>query len=199
MRQQVDLLVDELKPRREHLSLRQLVVVWGAFAGMLLAASSWQGFGLWRLAAEQAEQETRWQELSRGNGTLRASFNPAPEPELIRDVEALRRRLDDQALLVEAVKRYELARDGGFSRYLEDLAARHVDGLALSRIELHDGGSHVLLSGETVAPVNVPLFLRRLSEGDSFRGHRFDELRLEAQETGLLHFEITGPERKRQG
>lgn len=197
--QQVNLLVGELKPRREQLGLGQLGAVWGTFAGLLLLASSWQGVGLWRLAAEQAEQQTLWQELTRSNETLRSSFDPAPEPALIADVEELRRRLDDQALLVNAVRRYEATHDGGFAPFLRDLAARHVDGLALSRIELYDGGGHVLLSGETVAPVNVPVFLKGLSEAESFRGHRFDELRLEAQESGLLRFEIVGPARERQG
>jgi hypothetical protein len=199
MMQQVDLLVPELRPRREHLTLRQLGVIWGGFVLVLLVMSSWEGIRAWRLASTQAEMEVQFRELSQTNDELRSSFATTPEPELITEVEELRDRFRNQALLVNAVERYEHASSGGFSRYLHDLAARHVEGMALSRIELTDGGEHILLSGETNAPVNVPLFLKRLSEGESFRGHRFDEFRVEAQESGYLKFDIVGPDRERQG
>jgi hypothetical protein len=199
MMQQVNLLVSELRPKREPLTLRQLALAWGGMVTVLLLTSSWEGIGVWQLAGEQADKETRWQELSSSNDTLRSSFTTTPEPQLITEVNALRERFHNQALLVNAVAGYEQSSQSGFSPFLQDLAAQHVDGMALSHIELHDGGSHILLSGETEAPVNVPLFLKRLSEGESFRGHRFDQFRLEAQESGLLRFDITGPERERKG
>lgn len=199
MMQQADLLVPELQPRREHLTLNQLLVIWGAFVAVLLVISSWEGIRAWRLATEQAQMQEHFQELARTNEALRSSFSTTPEPELITEVEELRERFRNQALMVNAVEDYEHASDEGFSGYLRDLAAQHVEGLALSRIELRDGGSRILLSGETEAPVNVPLFLKRLSQGESFRGHRFDGFELEALDSGLLRFDITGPERERSG
>jgi len=197
--QEVDLLVGELRPKHEHLTLGQLAMVWGGFVVVLLLMSSWEGIKAWRLAAERAQMQEQYQALSRSNAALRSSVTTTPEPELITEVDELRERFQNQALLVNAVERYEHASAGGFSRYLHDLAAQHVDGMALLRIELRDGGEHILLSGETEAPVNVPLFLKRLSGGESFRGHRFDEFRLEAQQSGLLRFDITGPEPERKG
>jgi hypothetical protein len=199
MMQQVNLLVGELGPKREALTLRQLVVVWSGFAGVLLLISAWQGIGVWQLGSEQADKHSQWQALTQSNEMLRASFDTEPGPELVSEVQELRLRFHSQALLVDAVEGYEALSQRGFSRFLSDLAAQHVDGMTLSRIELHDGGRRILLSGETEAPVNVPLFLQRLSEGDSFRGHRFDEFRLEAQESGLLRFDITGPGRAPSG
>lgn len=199
MNQQVDLLVPELRPKREHLTLRQLLAAWGGFAALLLVISSWEGIGAWQLAGEQAVMQAQWETLSSANEALRASVRSTAEPELVRQVEELRQRFENQALMVNAVEDYEQASDGGFSRYMRDLAARHVSGMALSHIELHDGGAHIQLSGETMTPVNVPVFLKRLSEGESFRGHRFDEFRLEVQENGLLRFDIIGPARERRG
>lgn len=199
MMQEVNLLVAELEPKHEHLTLSQLVVVWGGFVAVLLVVSSWNGIVAWHLANQKAAKEEQFQRLSRTNEQLRSSFTTTPEPELITEVDELRERFENQSLLVNAVEVYEQASATGFASYLEDLASQRVDGMALSHIEFRDGGNHILLSGETEAPVNVPLFLKRLSEGQSFEGHRFDEFRLEAQDSGLLRFDIIGPERERQG
>lgn len=199
MMQQVNLLVPELQPHREHLTLVQLAGLWGGLVVLLLAVSSWEAIVAWHLANQKAEKEEQLAQLSRTNEQLRSSFTTTPEPDLITEVEELRERFENQSMLVNAVEVYEQASAEGFSRYLEDLAAGRVEGMALSHIEFRDGGNHIVLSGETLAPVNVPLFLKRLSERDSFDGHRFDEFRLEAQDSGLLRFDIVGPARERPG
>lgn len=199
MMQEVNLLVPELRPAPERLALGQVGAVWCGLAALLLAISSWQGIGVWRLASEKADKQARADVLSAANDSLRSSFSTTPEPQLVARVKQLRETLQNQALMVKAVKAYQGGSGRGFASYLEDLAAHRVDGMTLSRIELTDGGNRIQLSGETVAPVNVPVFLERLSDGDSFRGHRFDEFRLEAQESGLLHFDITGPAEKSHG
>jgi hypothetical protein len=198
MMQQVNLLTDELKPKRDPLTLQQLLSTWLALLGLLMLVSVWQGFGIWSLESAHAERQQALETLTADNDALRASVSTAPEPELIAEVAAMRERFSLQSLMVDAVTGYERG-DAGFSGYLTDLAVNHVDGMALQRIELADGGSRITLSGETEAPVNVPVFLKRLSDGDSFSGHRFDQLRLEAQESGLLRFRIMGPAEERKG
>ncbi len=199
MMQQVDLLGDELRPGIEPLTVRQVAVVWGALVVALVLFSTWQGLRAWSLAADQAERQSQWQTMTRENAELQASVVADPDPELVSEVAVLRELFQNQTLMVEAVRSYEQIRETGFSGYLNDLAAQHVDGLALDRIEFNHGGTHIVLSGETVAPIRVPQFLKRLSDGSSFRGHRFDEFRLEAQDSGLLRFDIVGPARESGG
>lgn len=191
--QQVNLLADEFRPRIEPLTARQLLVAWGGLVAVLAVVSAWQGLHAWSLAATETKREGEWRAMTQANEQLRASVASEPEQELVSSVQALRDRYRSQTQMVEAVRGYERSGDGGFSGYLTDLAAQHVEGLALDRIELRQGGSHILLSGETLAPIHVPRFLKRLSDGGSFRGHRFDEFRLEAQDSGLLRFDIVGP------
>lgn len=191
--QQVNLLADDLRPRNEQLAPRQVLLAWGALVAILLGISGWQAVSAWRLADAHDAVEAQWRELAAGNATLRAAVEAVPEPELIDQVETLRALFNSQSLMVEAVRDYERGSEGGFSGYLSDLAAQHVPGLALSRIELHDGGNRIRLSGQTEVAVTVPRFLQRLSGGASFRGHRFDEFRIEALDSGLLQFDIVGP------
>lgn len=199
MMQQVNLLDDDLRPPREILSLAHVVTGWSALLVLLLLFSVWQAFDTWRLGSNHIETQARWQTLQHDNAALRADIEREPEVELVNDVERLRGLLRDQARMVNVVQSYERAGDQGFSSYLNELAAQRVEGLALSRIELRDGGAYILLSGETRQPVNVPLLLRRLSVGERFRGHRFHEFRLEAQDSGLLRFDIIGPAREHKG
>lgn len=197
--QQVDLLGDDLRPKLEPLTVRQVVIAWIGLVLVLVLVSSVQGLRSWSLAAQQAERQAQWQTVSQENAELLARVDTDPDPQLITEVSVLRELFQNQSLMVEAVHGYEQVSESGFSGYLADLATNHVDGLALSRIEFNYGGRHILLSGETDAPIRVPQFLKRLSDGDSFRGHRFDEFRLEAQESGLLRFDIVGPARDKKG
>lgn len=198
MMQQVDLLADELKPRREPITPRQLLGAWLALVGVLLAAAAWQGIGMSTLADAHDERQRALDTLTADNEALRASIATTAEPQLITEVAQLRALFNQQSLMVEAVVGYA-GRGDGFSGFLTDLAARPVEGVALQRIRLTDGGETIALSGETDVPINVPLLLKRLSDGDSFRGHRFDQLRLEALESGLLRFDIMGPAEETRG
>ncbi|MDZ7670265.1 MAG: hypothetical protein U5Q16_12900 [Gammaproteobacteria bacterium] len=199
MMQQVNLLADDLKPRREALSLRQLLAGWAAMAALLAVVSAWQAVSGWWLADDRGALQAQWQTLDTGNSRLRDNLQREPQPELVSEVETLRALFSNQAVLVEAVQGYESASERGFSGYLTELAAQQMEGIALSRIELRDGGAYIALSGETEKPVNVPQLLKRLSAGERFRGHRFDEFRLEAQDSGLLRFDIVGPAREHSG
>lgn len=199
MRQQVNLLSEELKPRRELLSLTHLLGLWASVVVVLVLVSSWQGFSAWRLSAQRQAQETVYQRLVESNQALKQRANRPGDPELVTELESLREQLTLHTLLVDAVAGYEQSSREGFSGYLADLARQHVEGLSLSRIEFRHGGSTILLSGETLTPVNVPLFLKQLSRGERFRGHRFDALELEAQDNGLLRFDIRGPVKEDKG
>lgn len=192
MMQQVDLLAPDLIPRPEPLTVSHLLLAWGGLLGVLLLVSLWQGVGLWRLADGQAEREAELQAVARTNAGLAAEVRSEPAPELVTEVDALRDEYRLQTRLLAVVSGYRDTDRAGFSGYLTDLAAQHVDGVALDRIELA-GSGQVRLSGETEAAIHVPRLLQRLADGRRFRGHRFDEFRLEAQDSGRLRFDIVGP------
>lgn len=194
MMQQVNLLSAELMPRRDPLTLNQLMMLWGVFAALLLAATAWSGFDAWRLSATQDATKEQWRLLRVANEQLRASFSSTPDPALEAKVAQLRIEQVERAALMSMLADYHSRQAQGFSGYLADLSAQSVEGMWLSEISLHSGGQWIALKGLTTDPARVPEFLRRLSDGASFDGHLFDGFELKETESGLLEFAIEGPE-----
>jgi len=194
MMQQVNLLSGELMPRRDPLTLNQLLLLWGVFAALLLAATAWSGFDTWRLSATQSATKEQWRLLRSTNEQLRASFSSTPDPALEAKVTELRIEQVERAALMSMLADYHNRQALGFSGYLADLSAHSVEGMWLSEISLHAGGQWIALKGLTTDPARVPEFLRRLSDGASFDGHLFDGFELKQTESGLLEFAIEGPE-----
>ena len=194
MKQQVNLLTDDLKPKRDPLSLGQLLSLWGAFAAVLVVFSGWGGASLWQLADEEAEKREQWRLLQKTNEQLKSSTSETADPTLEAEVTALKSNRADQERLMAALMHYHTDQAHGFSHYLNDLAEHQVDGMWLSRITLSDGGGRIQLQGVTLDPQHLPLFLRELSKGEAFNGHRFDELTLEETDDGLLEFDLVGPD-----
>jgi Tfp pilus assembly protein PilN len=194
MRQQVNLLSDDLRPRREPLTLGQLLAAWALFAGALALLGSVNGFDIWQLSSQRAETVEQWELLKATNARLKASFSTAPDEALEAEVARLRQAQLERERLMALLDEYQLEQVEGFSGYLEDLAAHGVDGMWLSAIALETGGRWIQLKGLTTDPARVPEFLRQLSEGSSFDGHRFDAFELKETESGLLEFNIVGPE-----
>ncbi len=194
MMQQVNLLTAELMPRHEPLTVKQLGLVWLGFTGLLLLATTWSGFDVWRLASDGDAAREQWQTLRNANQQLRSSFSTTPDEQLQESVAALRREQAERAALMSILADYHHGQASGFSGYLWDLSAHNVDGMWLSEINLNGGGRWIGLKGMATDPARVPEFLRQLSNGESFNGHLFDGFELRETESGLLEFELEGPE-----
>ena len=194
MRQQVNLLSDELKPRSDPLQFKQLLLAWAGFSFLLILMTGWDGAGLWMLNAEQEQASERLGQLRRVNADLQATTRTTPDAGLQEEVDELRARQAEQIQLLALLAGYGTGETTGFSSYLNDLADHRVNGLWLSRIVLEESGRRIRLKGLTTDPVNLPVFLQGLSAGESFRGHQFDDFGLQEVESGLLEFDIAGPE-----
>ncbi len=194
MRQQVNLLTEELKPRIQPLNFTQLMAAWAALVGLLLLVSGGDGASLWQLASQHEETTTQWRTLRDANSRLKASVSEQADPALRLEVDNMRERRDEQRRLMDLLFGYESKQSDGFSLYLNDLARYRVNGIWLRQITLNEGGARIHLNGRTTNPEDLPLFLKQLSLGESFRGHRFQNFELRENDEGILEFDISDPE-----
>jgi Tfp pilus assembly protein PilN len=198
MTQQVNLLIDELRPQRALLTWMHALIAAGTVGALLISISLYQWFAIYKAADQRAHLSSQLATLADSNTKARASINVVEDPKLAADVVELRAQLQSRTQLVAALSGSTSGRSAGFAGHLDDLAASTPAGLWLTDIELTDGGASVRLAGMTTDPVLVPRFLKNLGSGAQFVGHRFDTFELAADETGALHFTITGPQSDQQ-
>lgn len=194
MSQQVNLLLDDLRPQRTWLTPGQVFVSVAAFALALVALSL---HGLLKISSATDERDAlagQLAVLADANTKARASINSVEEPTLAAHVADLRTQLHTRSVLAAALRGTSNGRSAGFANHLDELAATGQAGLWLTDIELSGGGNHTRLAGMTLDAVLVPRFLQQLGRGGQFAGQRFDAFELAAGESGALRFTITGPD-----
>jgi Tfp pilus assembly protein PilN len=194
MSQQVNLLIDELRPKRELLTAAQALVGAAVFALLLVAYSVYGLVAVSRVDEQRQGLAKQLATLADANAKVRASINVVEDPKLASHVADLRSQLASRTVLVAALSGTTNGRSAGFAKHFDELAAHVQAGLWLTDIELSGGGGHIRLAGMTLDPVLVPRFLKELGQGEQFVGHRFDTFELAAGDGGALHFTITGPD-----
>lgn len=79
----------------------------------------------------------------------------------------------------------------GFANHFVGLARQHIDGIWLTSLHIHSGGTRLNLSGSTYTPENVPKYLQKLSEEPDFRGLEFKTFLMERKDkSSLVNFDI---------
>jgi hypothetical protein len=191
--QQINLLSDELRRRKEPLTFTHLLVLWAAFGVALALFTGWDGLSLWQLNAKHELNEEQSAMLARANEALKAAFDSKLDPKLKQQVDELRAEQLEQQQLMNLLVGYKSDHEGGFSAYLGDLSDYAVDGMWLNEIVFEEGGTRIHLKGMTTEAVHLPEFLQSLSEGASFSGHQFDDFEIRESASGVLEFDIRGP------
>ncbi|MGI9328046.1 MAG: PilN domain-containing protein [Pseudomonadales bacterium] len=189
--QHVNLLSDDLRPRRDPFTMREMLLVWVAFIVLLLLWSAWQGFGWWQLKTDRGRIAAEVAQIEAANATLVQNSKKEPDPELVSNVAELQAARREQALIRELLS--GVATSDGFSSRLQDLAQFKVDGLWLQSFSFAAGGEQISLSGYSEKAATVPVFLSALSAGPGFSGYAFDSFEIRDSEDDLIEFEISGP------
>ncbi len=181
MRQQVNLYQPIFRPHHRPFAAATALSALGLVVVALLA--TW-GYGMVRvthlgqdLARLRALQQQQLQ-IAASAGAARLG-QPSPvalqtqASQLLADLK--------QRQLALAVLRSGAAGDaGGFARRLEALAHRHIDGLWLDHIVLVGGAGVASISGRTLDPDLVPVYLQALTTESALAGTRFEEFGIES-------------------
>ena len=183
--QQINLYQDDFRPRREVLSLRQVVAGLGALMLVLLAVSAWQGWQNRQLAAEvEAQRQALKQSEARLAALRKANPPREPDPKLARTVERLAQRVETKRRVLAVLSGKTFGNTEGFVPQLTGLARQRIEGLWLTELRLHAGGTRLDMAGNALKPELVPRYLQRLGKEAVFSGTAFETFRLERPEKG---------------
>lgn len=195
--QQIDLLIDELRPRRQVLVAWHGLVVVAAGAATLVALSIAGAVTLDRLGDARTTLETQVAQLADVTASLSQSASLEADPALVARVAALERERAQRVALAELVTHSVDRDEGGYAPYLRQLALDHDPALWLTSIQIGDGGKRVELEGRARDASDVPRFLEQLATRERFAGHRFGGFEMTPEASGTLAFKISGPAKDR--
>ncbi|MDX1588774.1 MAG: PilN domain-containing protein [Oleiphilaceae bacterium] len=201
MKQRVNLYTPELRPRREWLTLNQLVLA-GALCVLLMGLVS---LALrWELGQEQqqlAQLRSEHAALTRVVEEMETALSErGVEPGLQEQVAQLERQVRQRRDLLSRTEQLTGGGEKGFSPYLRSLARQSDSGLWLTRIRVDLRSDQLRLQGRTKSGDQIPRYLNRLKQEPLFSGHGFGDFALERDpESGVLEFRLASSREEDNG
>ncbi|OFE12904.1 hypothetical protein PHACT_06905 [Pseudohongiella acticola] len=176
--QQINLLLPELRPRRDWLNAARLSLVLVAIVTVLLLNAGWTAWQSGRLADQlEVAQAALNAQTERTEEIERDVAGRATDQALIREMESREQRLAQSRELYDFMSTTTLGNLSGYSEHLKDLSRASFPGLWLRQFSISGDASHVLLQGSAQQAAMLPDFVGRLSMGDSeIRNQRFSRL-----------------------
>jgi hypothetical protein len=191
--QQINLYQPMYRQQKKIFSAVTMLQIGGFFLVVLSAAYGYNVHSLSPFRAELAKTSAEFDRIAQSIERVRAVAPGQTEVKLLeREIARLSTELENGRRLKQALATGSFGNTEGFSRHFEALARGHVDGAWLTRIAIGRGGNHLDLSGKTIDPELVPLYIRRLGESPVFRKRGFNllELARSEEENQLVTFNI---------
>lgn len=189
MKQYINLYHASLKPTKELLSSGRLL--WLLFIIILACAIGRGGYEYAmaaltknhnQIVAEQQILHNRVVELATQINRQR------PDRTLLRRTERVDLEIESRrALLAEFNRRGKIRRDN-LAPVLQELAAIHVEGLWLTRVNIQSNG--VELEGRTVEAGLIPRWMANFERASTLAGHKFSVVELRRDSGQVLNFAL---------
>jgi hypothetical protein len=143
--------------------------------------------GLWGFAYWQTQKLEAAAMVVRNQQQAQAAMSAAQGPQLAglsdEALAALLLKLgndiDNKSRALALLNEESQRRVGGFSTRLRAFGSRHIEGIWLDRLTLGSEVEAVSMSGSTVSPDSVPLYLRSLAQDPALKGGQIDEFIIE--------------------
>ncbi len=190
--QQINLLTDDLLPRREVFTDRQLLAGCALFAVLLCLLSLWDG---WSLAKVRQQADTAARQLARLDAQLAElrKSQEGGEQAMRAELERLREQRAAQAMLAQVLSEDGDKTRNGVAAAMVSLAESVVSGLWLQEIRIYPQRLH--LKGSALDAVLVPRYLQNIADGDRFDGLRFSSVEVSGSGSGgIVEFELKSPQ-----
>lgn len=195
--QQINLYQDSIRTRREYLGAGQVLVAASVLLAVLLLISGGQWWWIKRsgvaLSALRQQQQQLNQSIDKLSNTLAASSNDHALKAEISEKEAeLKARHD----IMQALSGKQFGNTRGFAAQFTGLAKQHVQGVWLTALYIHAGGTKLDLQGKTYAPELVPQYLQRLAKESSFKGIEFQTFLMQREKkSAQVEFDLRSTEK----
>ena len=190
--QQINLYVQELRPQRQVLPARHVLLI---LAAVLVLALLVQAVTFWQVSQAKAAQQAADRNLAAVQQDYQrleqALAERVVDDRLRITSQQLTQQLEGTRALVRALQP-DLSLRATLSPVLEALARQHETGLWLSQIQLAPDEGLLALRGYLMRPDLLPVYLRRLQTEPAFGTLQFNVMRLQEQSERQADSETQG-------
>jgi hypothetical protein len=184
MSQQINLYNPLFLKQEKHFSARTMAQALGVIA---LGAAALYGYALVESrAAERTAQQYAQQVATQRDQLFKLGVRLAAQGKskaLEADVVRLEAELRTRQATLDALGTGELGNTAGFSDFLAAFGRQALPDVWLTGIRIADSGNQLVVSGRTLRPELVPLYLQALNKEPMMRGRRVTEMKLAARGT----------------
>ena len=195
MKQQINLF--QPAEEKANFTFRQMLTILGAFLGIILIATLYDGFKYYRASRELSLLQK--QENEKNLQLAQVTTEVPPEQTRNQIIEEIKRYdvIKNQKVATANALVNEQKKNLNFSIFLEALSKEKVEGLWITKFEIKDEGNFIALEGNTLKPTFVPDFISALGNEPVFQGKSFKVFKLKLNDkTNLLEFTIQTDELK---
>lgn len=193
MKHNINLYLDELKPKRDYLSLSVALFVWGS-AFLIM-------FVLYFSAQQTAEKVSARQALLKQDVEHKAIMvnefesalkNRQEDPKLILQAQSLKRQLLQKQITLSIAQQKIRDNSLGYASLMADLSQYHEPNIWLTKIKHQQ--NDIQLYGMSAKAESIPIWLQKIANSGYFKGRQFKNLSLSA-DLNTYHNGNTNPEK----
>jgi hypothetical protein len=183
MTQNINLFHAGLRHVRPKLSFALLTRCVAGGAALILVLYAFVQFQVTSLNGElrrvQEQLKAEQQDALKVAGQRSAS---KPDPQLEAEIAKLQGELKQAQQTMSALNAGNFGDRKGFAQYLNAFSRQSIDGIWLTGFSI-TGGGDIEISGRTLRPDLVPVYIQRLNEEEVLAGRSFAHLEMKRPET----------------
>lgn len=179
MKRTINLYQDSLKPKKERLPFSSVLLLNGAALIVMLVVVTALNFTLGAKQQKLSEKTRAIGQLNNEIKTLSAALERKRDTQsLQQQLERVNAKIENRKRLLAYLKSGELSFDATkYGEVMDDLANFHNQNLWLTSIDIDT--QTIRLTGQTVAPSSIPVWLKNLQNSPFFQGKSFSSVQFD--------------------
>jgi hypothetical protein len=180
VKQQINLYQPMFRKQEKIFSALTMLQITGFFIVVLSGIYAYNVNRLKPFSVELRNTNAQLEKLSKQIEVVSRSLASRGKNKLMEsEITRLTMRLENMQKIRSALSEGSFGNASGFSTLFEALARNRVDGAWLTEITISDGGGKLALSGKSIDPELVPIYIKRLAQAPVFKNQNFNILELE--------------------
>jgi len=194
--QQISLYQSVLRKKQNRFAPVQLAQYAGIVVGVLIIISALQAWQYSRASSRISElKETQQQLLTQVEKISNELSAGSDDSALKTTISKKEQEQANKQNVLQALSGRQFGNAKGFAEQFVGLSRQHVEGVWLTGLYIHAGGTKLNLNGSTYSPESVPKYLQNLSQEAGFRGLEFQTFLMQrVDQSSLVNFSIRSKE-----